>query len=276
MKLRAAVLGGAALLLAAGAGGMEWWRLAGNPVPEPLPAAGSLPVPPLPPLLGDGARYQQCLAMLPADPQGAMAFTVAWQDGGEAAQHCRALAEIALGDVATGAQRLAQAATASQAPAAARAAVFGQAAEAWLMAGDAARAANACDAALALVPDDTDLLVERAMATSGLDRYAAARDDLQRALAIDPDRTDALVLLAVAWRHLGQLDLAEQNIDRAISIDPDDAEALLERGILRQRRNDAAGARGDWERAIALAPDTQTADLAEQNLALLQAGPVRQ
>jgi regulator of sirC expression with transglutaminase-like and TPR domain len=50
---------------------------------------------------------------------------------------------------------------------------------------------------------------------------------------------------------------------------------LLERGILRQRRNDDEGARADWQRAISLAPDTATADLAEQNLALLEAGPVR-
>jgi regulator of sirC expression with transglutaminase-like and TPR domain len=65
---------------------------------------------------------------------------------------------------------------------------------------------------------------------------------------------------------------AQDDVDRAIALDPDDAEALLERGILRQRRADQAGARNDWERAIALAPDSATADLAEQNLALLQAG----
>ena len=65
-------------------------------------------------------------------------------------------------------------------------------------------------------------------------------------------------------------------MDRAIAIDPDNAEALLERGILRQRHGDVAGARGDWERAIALAPDRATADLAEQNLALLEAGATGQ
>jgi regulator of sirC expression with transglutaminase-like and TPR domain len=75
---------------------------------------------------------------------------------------------------------------------------------------------------------------------------------------------------------LGQLGLAQDDIDRAIAIDPDNPEALLERGIIRQRQNDAAGARADWERAITLAPDTPTADLAQQNLALLEAGPVRQ
>ena len=50
---------------------------------------------------------------------------------------------------------------------------------------------------------------------------------------------------------------------------------LVERGILRQRMGDGAGARADWEHAIELDPDSTTADLAEQNLALLEAGPER-
>jgi regulator of sirC expression with transglutaminase-like and TPR domain len=74
---------------------------------------------------------------------------------------------------------------------------------------------------------------------------------------------------------LGRLDLPRDYFDRALKLDPDNAEALLERGILRQRRNDSNGARADWERAINLAPDTATSDLAQQNLALLEAGPPR-
>ena len=60
---------------------------------------------------------------------------------------------------------------------------------------------------------------------------------------------------------------------RALGLDPDLPEGLLERGILRQRHGDADGARADWERVIELDPDGATADLAEQNLALLDAGP---
>ena len=83
------------------------------------------------------------------------------------------------------------------------------------------------------------------------------------------------MLRGAARRHLGRLALAQDDVDRALALDPGDAEALLERGILRQRRNDADGARADWERTIALAPDGQAADLAQQNLALLEAGPER-
>ena len=49
----------------------------------------------------------------------------------------------------------------------------------------------------------------------------------------------------------------------------------LERGIIRQLRGDTAGARADWERTIEVAPDSSAADLAQQNLALNEAGPRR-
>ena len=80
---------------------------------------------------------------------------------------------------------------------------------------------------------------------------------------------------AAAWRHENRLDRAQNDIDRAIAIDPDNPEALLERGIVRERRGNRDGARADWERAIALSADSATADLAQQNLALLEAGPER-
>ena len=66
-----------------------------------------------------------------------------------------------------------------------------------------------------------------------------------------------------------------ESVNRALSVSPDNPEALLERGILLQLRNDAAGARADWLRVISLAPATPTADLAQQNLALSEAGPTR-
>jgi len=66
-----------------------------------------------------------------------------------------------------------------------------------------------------------------------------------------------------------------RDVTRALAIEPENAEALLERGILRQLRGDPGGAREDWERAIRLSPNSATADLAAQNLALNEAGPLR-
>jgi len=64
-------------------------------------------------------------------------------------------------------------------------------------------------------------------------------------------------------------------VRQALKIDPDNPEGLLERGILKQMRGDLAGARLDWQQVIQLAPDSPAADLAEQNLALNEAGPQR-
>jgi tetratricopeptide (TPR) repeat protein len=163
----------------------------------------------------------------------------------------------------------------SQAPAAARASIYGQATQAWLIAGDENHALRAATLALSLSPDDPDLLIDHAATAGNLDRYQDAIADLSRALALDPRRLDALVARAGAWRHLGRLEQAQDDIDHALALNADDPEALLERGILRQRRNDPRGARSDWERAMRMAPDSATADLAEQNLALLEAGPDR-
>jgi regulator of sirC expression with transglutaminase-like and TPR domain len=92
-------------------------------------------------------------------------------------------------------------------------------------------------------------------------------------LAASPDRADALIVRAAALRETGALDAARADIDRACRLQPDEPAALLERGILRERAGDLDGARTDWSRVLAVAPDTHEADLAQQDLALLEAGP---
>jgi Flp pilus assembly protein TadD len=69
------------------------------------------------------------------------------------------------------------------------------------------------------------------------------------------------------------LDAARSDIDMAIALEPEDAEALLERGILRQLTGDTEGARKDWTHAQKVDPNSETAELAQQNLTLLDAGP---
>ncbi len=272
MDRRGRIIGvGAALALMAGVGCVIAWRAFQAP-PENV---AILPVPPVPPRIASGKDYEDCLAMLASDPRGADGFAAAWEatGGGDGATHCYGLAEIALGNAENGAEILEKLGTESKAPAAARAMILGQAVQAWLMAGDAGHAYGAATLALMLSPDDPDLLIDRSVAAATLEHYADAITDLDRALALDPHRPDALVYRAAAWRELDRLDLAAGNIGEALTLDPDFADALLERGIERQRFGDLSGARADWERAMALAPDTPTSDLAEQNLALLEAGP---
>ena len=247
-----------------------------TPLPStPVIPRAELPTPPIPPRVAEGAEYERCLAMVPADPAGANALADAWEatGGGDGAAHCHAAAQIALGNTEAGADMLEKLARTSKAPALARAYVYGQATQAWLMAGDAVRAYATATMALLLASDDVDLLIDRSIAAATLERYMDAIDDLNLALDRDARRADALVFRAAAWRYEGQLGLANDDIDRALAIDPDYPEAMLERGILRQRRGNLDGARTDWLRVIELAPDTATADLAQQNLSLLEAGP---
>ena len=275
MNARIATIGAAAFVLAAAAASTGWYTLRTNEPALESAAEEPLPIPPVPPRIGEGADYDRCLGMLDPDPEGAVTFATAWEatGGGATATHCLALATIATGEPDHGAAMLEKLATASAAPPATRASMLDQATQAWLMAGDVDRAVASATAALALSPDDPDLLIDRAIATGNLDHFADAIADLTRALAIDPRRPDALTLRAAGHRQTNHLDLAQSDIDAALRIDPDQPEALLERGILRQRRNDPAGARQDWQRAAQLAPDSSTADLAQQNLALLDAGP---
>jgi len=289
----------AVVMVAVGGGAWFGWRAAdgspAQPPPEPMPVSASvppaglapapaanrlaspdaLPLPPPPVRLSDDPQYDRCLAMLAENPQGSAAMAEAWNDGGEAARHCGALALLALGEAERAAARLEEVGRRSQAGAFARAAVFGQAAQAWMIAGAPQRAYGAVTIALSLSPDDADLLLDRAVASSVLGRHTEAIADLDQALSMDADRVDALVLRAAAWRALDRMDRALTDASRALALDPDSAEALLERGILRQARGDTAGAQADWERAIELAPDSPTADLAAQNIQLNQAGPRR-
>lgn len=284
MTRRVSLIGGVILIaLGAAAGGVWWTQSSAFPIEtvadaqSDAPSDPALPIPPIPPRIAEGADYDRCLSMLTGDPAGASAFADAWEatGGGEGATHCRALAEIALGEPERGADLMDKLATASHAQAAARASVFGQAGQAWLMAAAPGRAYASATLALTLTPDDPDLLIDRSIAAASLERYHDAIDDLTHALDLDARRVDALVFRGAAWRHLNQPELAQDDIDRAFAQDPESPDALLERGILRQRRGDRDGARRDWEKAIALAPDTATGDLAQQNLALLEAGPDR-
>jgi tetratricopeptide (TPR) repeat protein len=272
--VRPALLGAFAAVLLAAATSTAWFVLAG---PEAEAASEALPLPPDIPRLAEGPDYDRCLGLLRNDPEGARAFAEGWEGagGGEGAQHCGALALLAMGEAARGAERLEQLARTSQGGTAARAVVFAQAGQAWMLLGETGRAYAAATMALTLTPNDTELMLDRAVALGSMGRYADSLDDLNRVVALDPDRAEALVFRAAALRHLDQVDRAAADVARALALTPDNAEALLERGIIRQLQGDTSGARADWERAIALAPDSATADLAQQNLALNEAGPQR-
>jgi tetratricopeptide (TPR) repeat protein len=261
-------------VLAGVAGATGWWWTA--PDADPVVQA-DLPVPPFPPRLTEGSDYEACLAALADDPDGAIAIADSWQSngGGEGATHCRGLALIAIGRPDEGAAVLEDLGQKSSAPPLARASLLYQAAQARLMVEQAAEARSDATKGLALSPDDVDLMIIRAAAEAALDTLAEALQDLTDALALDAGRAEALVARATLYRKQGRTDLAQADIDTVLRLDPDDPDALLERGILRQRAGNLAGARADWEHARGADPDSLTADRAEQNLSLLDAGPAQ-
>ncbi len=265
------VIGVTTALLVVGAAGGLWLSGVLSSAQQDM----ALPVPPEPPRLSQAPEYARCLDLLPSDPVGARGFARDWlmQGGGEGAAQCEALAQLSLGEAESAAEALERIAARSEAGLAARAAVFGQAAEAWRAAGKPQRAAAAASLALGLTPQDPDLLLERAMARLALNQESGALADLDLAVVLDADRAEVWIWRAAAQRRLEQLRPAEDSISNALRLSPRNVEALLERGILRQLRGEAGDARRDWERVLELAPDSAAADLAAQNLALIEAGP---
>lgn len=219
------------------------------------------------------ATYNRCMDLAKIDPGAARDMAARWaaQGGAHPADHCYAVALIGLKQYQPAADRLDKLAEAmlTTAPDSLRAEVLDQAGQAWLLAGDAARAYNDAGAALALAPNDPDILVDRAEAAGEAGWFDKAVGDLDVVLKSDPRRVDALVYRATAYRALGKLDLALADADAAVRIAPSSAQAVLERGNIRGLKGDLDGARTDWHAAMALAPGSAAALAAKANLAHL-------
>jgi tetratricopeptide (TPR) repeat protein len=223
----------------------------------------------------DAETYARCMKLARQKPREAQSLAQAWlaHGGAHPADHCAAVALIALGEYQEGAARLQTLAQAmTTAPAALRANVYDQAGQAWLLAGDPVRAYAAAGKAVAIEPSDPDLLIDRAEAAASAGYYDRAVEDLDRVLKARPDRVDALIYRASAYRALERLDPARADIDKALAEAPRSAAALLERGNIRRLEGDAAGARGDWEEVGHIAPGSPADIAARANLERLASG----
>jgi len=245
---------------------------------QPRLAAPTRPVAPRPSSAeADSAAYERCMTLAKQDPAAGRDLAQSWQNRGGAhpAEHCFAVALIGLKQYQEAAGRLETLAqTMANGPAALRAEVLAQAAQAHLLAGDPARAYAATDAALALRPDDpdlmiADLLLDRAEAAGAAGWFDKAVADLDRVLQTDPSRVDALIYRASSYRAQARLDPALADIEKALRLAPDSAPGLLERGNIRRMRGDLDGARRDWRRVAALAPGSAAETAAKANLARL-------
>jgi tetratricopeptide (TPR) repeat protein len=222
------------------------------------------------------AQYEDCLLQVDAAPDEAYERAMSWAalDGGAPAEHCAAVALIALGHYSEAGKRLEALANrlARSGEADLSLGALAQAGNAWLLAGDLERAYAVQTTALEQAPDNVELLVDRAVTLAAAANYGDARADLDRALALAPGRPDILIYRASARRYLGDMSGALEDVEQALTLDPDNPEGLLERGILRRLANDLDGARADWQRAATLAEGLPTGDAAQANIAKLELG----
>lgn len=220
-------------------------------------------------------RYRRCVELIETRPSEAHEQALIWRDhgGGASAEHCAALALIALDEPEEGAIRLEELARGAAAgPAANRAELLSQAGNAWLLAGQPENAEDAFDAALKLTPEANELLIDRARALAMRKDWVGAEADLTTVIAREPDRSDLYVLRASARHAQGRTAEARQDIDEALRISPLFPDALVERGAMKLEDGDAAGARTDWSLVLRQAPNSTAADSARQRIEALEMG----
>jgi tetratricopeptide (TPR) repeat protein len=219
----------------------------------------------------DSARYRDCLAVSSIKPAAALTDAEAWtkSGGGAPAMHCAALALIQLRRYGDAGEQLDRAAANHRVPGLAfRAMLFTQAGNAWLLAGNGAKAAQSLSAALALSPGDADLYVDLARAQAMRRNWPEAELRLSTALQLAPRRADLLVLRASARRALKRYADARTDIEAALKLKPGDGEALVERGLLRRQLGDIGGARRDFQ-AVLKSGSGEAAAEARENLETL-------
>jgi len=201
----------------------------------------------------DAGHYSRCLADSSVNPAAALADAEAWgrSGGGVPAEHCAAVALVALKRYAEAGSRLDKIAGGpARLDAQFRVALYDQAGNAWLLAGDGSRAVQSFSGALTLSASDADLLADLARAQAMRRDWHEVDLDLNAALQLSPRRADLLVLRASARRALKRYEEASADIAAALKLAPGDGGALVERGLLRRQLGDVGGARRDFQAAL--------------------------
>jgi tetratricopeptide (TPR) repeat protein len=247
--------------------------LLGTPPAQPAPSTQ-----PSQTEIDQARQYADCMNLAESDPEKALKTARIWERkaGGAPAGHCAAVALVGLGhykEAGDAMEKLAADELKDRKDLAVS--LYGQAAQAWVLAGDNGRAVKDETAAIQLMPDNPDMLVDRGIILASTGKYFEAIDDFGKAHDLAGKRADILVLRATAYRMLKSFDLANDDIDRAIQLQPKNADAYLERGIIRMLRKDVEGAKADWQQVMALGPNTPAAQTAAANLKQLAPAPAK-
>ncbi|NVN42160.1 tetratricopeptide repeat protein, partial [Ameyamaea chiangmaiensis] len=151
----------------------------------------------------------------------------------------------------------------------------GEGAQSWLAAHQPKRACASAATARHLAADDPALRLLEARVALTCDRVALALSDLAAPFDEPSLEGQALIVRAQALRMAGHPDQAAALADESLRRHADDPAALLERGIDRAQAGSLRAARADWERVLEIAPDAPEANLARQDLSVMDADPDR-
>jgi tetratricopeptide (TPR) repeat protein len=198
------------------------------------------------------------------------------QGGGALARQCAALAYAAQDRWPEAALAFEQAAReTNKGEEAAAAALWVQAGNARLAAGEAATAVANFDRGLVsgflAGPASGEARLDRARANVLAGDLGAARTDLDEALKLVPQDPLAWLLSASLARRMGQFDRAQADIAEAAKRSPDDANVALEAGRIALAAGATAAARVAFEGAVKTQPGSEAARAAQAELDRLAA-----
>jgi tetratricopeptide (TPR) repeat protein len=194
-------------------------------------------------------EYLACLDLVRDLPQKAYDAAKNWYAAGgdDAARHCAALALLRLGDFEPAARALQDLAVRGQRVGRTPpATLWGQAADAWRLAGKPEQAIDLMRLALARDSDSLALRTELARVLSEAGRNDEALAELDKIFAkrlYDP--TALAVKAGVLYRTGRPLD-ALRALDQSLLMEPANAWALLERARIKRAGKDFIGARKDF------------------------------
>ncbi|MGJ3647512.1 tetratricopeptide repeat protein [Sphingomonas sp. GlSt437] len=240
-------------------------------------AAAPVAEPRLPPSLAD--RYQQCVGLATGnDPHNGELDAIAWQQtsGKFFARQCLGIALANQGKWADAAKAFEGAADEAEVARDNRAARYwSQAGNAWLAAGNPAKARTALDAALTAGtlenPERGEAAFDRARALVALGDLPSARVDMDLAEKLEPK--DPLIWLSSATlaRRMRDIPRAKLDIIEAYKLSADDASVNLEIGNIAAASGDLDGARMAWTDAKRIGGDGPVGKLAADSLKQLDA-----
>lgn len=219
-------------------------------------------------------RYRNCLVLTRDAPARAVGQAQAWlgSGGGVDAAQCLGLAWSAQDkwpEAAAAFEAAARDAEARQDRR--RGDLWVEAGNAWLAAGDPAKAGKAFEAALAahsLIPQlegEVHLDLARVAVSNG--DLGGARLHADKGLALVPGDPFAWYLSAALARKENDLRRAREHIAKAVSLAPADAAILLEAGNIAGASGEKEAALGLYARAARVGPDTEAGKAAKAALA---------